>query len=233
MKELWTPPPSGGLWPGRHGRVGEWQDVKAADPLCVGQVGAGPHGFLFLVTSLPGRLRDPQPVLDSQRAPDPGANLSGCWEPSLQGVEKLTPQPQLPGVLQENENPGVDPTGASGEQFRVSRCYLCVRGQGAVHRAPLSLTSLPGWIPPPEDTCICICSSHTHGGGGRPLPASRRLLVPPGLCAVWCATAQPGREASASRPQWELSQCPMLALGRQAIIGDPSLLSFNVLNSCV
>lgn len=58
--------------------------------------------------------------------------------------------------------PGVGPPGASGKQFRVSRCYLWVEGWGAVHRAPLSLTSLPGWTPPPGDTCICVCSPEAH-----------------------------------------------------------------------
>lgn len=118
--------------------------------------------------------------------------------------------------------PGVGPPGASGKKFRVSRCYLWVKRQGAVHRAPLSLASLPGWTPSPGDTCICVCSPEAHmrlpllePGHYLPLAGSQSLLH----------SALSGVHSSAR----ELSQCPVLALVRQALIGDPSLLSFNVL----
>lgn len=132
--------------------------------------------------------------------------------------------------------PGVGPLGASGKQFRVSRCYLWVKGQGAVHRTPLSLTSLPGWTPPPGDTCICVCSPKAHTrppllqGPGHYLPLAGSW---PLLHSVLSGVPQfsQGEKPMCLGPYGsrELSQCPVLALVRQALIGDPSLLSFNVL----
>lgn len=87
-------------------------------PLCERQSGAGggwPPWVSFL-TSLPGRLRNPQPALDFLKEPqNSGESVSGCWRPSLQRGENLIHRPQLLGLLQENEIPGRGPTGASGK----------------------------------------------------------------------------------------------------------------------
>lgn len=130
-------------------------------PLC-GAGGGWPPWVPFPIHIPARQVQGSSACAGLLKTPNPGRNLSRCWGPSLQGVEKLNSQPQLPGVLQESEMPGVGPPGASGKQFRVSRCYLWVKGQGAVHRTPLSLTSLPGWTPPPGDTCICVCSLEAH-----------------------------------------------------------------------
>ncbi|KAM7336800.1 hypothetical protein ACRRTK_002919 [Alexandromys fortis] len=99
--------------------------------------------------------------------------------------------------------PGVGPPGASGKQFRVSRCYLWVKGQGAVYRAPLSLTSLPGWNLPPGDTCICVCSPEVHM---RPLFSWGLWLAPGPSCTPHCLVC---RSSARERSQWEQGAQPV------------------------
>lgn len=118
LKELWTRPPSrpvpGEAWQGR-GTAG---CEGCRPPLC--DIEWGRRGWAPWV-SFPIRIPARQVQGSSACAglfkePQILERISlGAGDQAFRGVEKLTPQPQLPGVLQENDIPGVGLTGASGK----------------------------------------------------------------------------------------------------------------------
>lgn len=117
---------------------------------------------------------------------------------------------------------------ASSSGFHGAICGAGDREPSAGHSCPFPacLVGLPH-----QETHVSMSAPQSPHEAASPLGA--RPLPP--LAGPWCLLhcAEPGRHGTARERSWhgsrELSQCPVFALGGQAVVVHPSLLSFNVL----